>query len=137
MRRRRSETSTAIDPRQPNTFTAIATQAAHPAWQPLAARWLSRRQPCRPQASGGLVLVLPDGSRVPITAPLTIGRGEEATVRIGDQTVSRLHARIALGPDGPVIEDAGSRFGTLLSGHAADRPDAAARGTRRSGSATS
>jgi putative peptide zinc metalloprotease protein len=53
---------------------------------------------------------------VPITAPLTIGRGTEATVRIGDQTVSRLHARIALGPEGPVIEDAGSRFGTILSG---------------------
>ena len=69
-----------------------------------------------PASLGGLVLVLPDGSRVPITAPLTIGRGEEATVRIADQTVSRLHARIALGADGPVIEDAGSRFGTVLSG---------------------
>jgi putative peptide zinc metalloprotease protein len=63
-----------------------------------------------------LVLVLPDSSRVPITGPLTIGRGAEATVRIVDQTVSRLHARIMLGPDGPVIEDAGSRFGTVLSG---------------------
>lgn len=62
------------------------------------------------------MLVLPGGARVPITSPLTIGRGEEATVRIADQTVSRLHARIALGPDGPVIEDAGSRYGTVLSG---------------------
>ena len=69
-----------------------------------------------PAGLGGLVLVLPDGSRVPITAPLTIGRGEEATVRIGDKTVSRLHVKIGLGPDGPLIEDAGSRFGTLLSG---------------------
>jgi putative peptide zinc metalloprotease protein len=69
-----------------------------------------------PAGLGGLVLVLPDGSRVPITAPLTIGRGEEATVRIGDQTVSRLHVKIGLGPDGPLIEDAGSRFGTLVSG---------------------
>lgn len=75
-----------------------------------------------PAGLGGLVLVLPDGSRVPITAPLTIGRGEEATVRIGDQTVSRLHARIALGPEGPLIEDAGSRFGTLLSGAALTGP---------------
>ena len=69
-----------------------------------------------PAGLGGLVLVLPDGSRVPITAPLTIGRGEEATVRIANQTVSRLHVKIGLGADGPVIEDAGSRFGTLLSG---------------------
>jgi putative peptide zinc metalloprotease protein len=69
-----------------------------------------------PSAAQDLVLVLPDGSRVPITAPMTIGRGQEATVRIGDQTVSRLHVKIEPGPDGPVIEDAGSRYGTLLSG---------------------
>ena len=50
-----------------------------------------------PAALGGLVLVLPDGSRVPITSSLTIGRGEEATVRISDQTVSRLHVKINLG----------------------------------------
>jgi putative peptide zinc metalloprotease protein len=69
-----------------------------------------------PPGADALVLVLPNGSRVPITAPLTIGRGDEATVRLGDQTVSRLHVRIELGPYGPVIEDAGSRFGTLLAG---------------------
>jgi putative peptide zinc metalloprotease protein len=69
-----------------------------------------------PAGVGGLVLVLPDGSRVPITAPLTIGRGTEATIRIGDQTVSRLHAKIVPGAEGPMIEDAGSRFGTIVSG---------------------
>jgi putative peptide zinc metalloprotease protein len=66
--------------------------------------------------------VLPGGSRVPIGASLTIGRGEQANVRIVDQTVSRVHARISLGPDGPVIEDAGSRFGTTLSGNALNGP---------------
>lgn len=75
-----------------------------------------------PSAAPALVLVLPDGSRVPIGAPLTIGRGEQANVRIADQTVSRVHARISLGPDGPVIEDAGSRFGTVLSGNALNGP---------------
>jgi putative peptide zinc metalloprotease protein len=65
-------------------------------------------------------LLLPDGSRVPIGGSLTIGRGEQANIRIADQTVSRVHARISLGPDGPVIEDAGSRFGTMLSGNAVD-----------------
>jgi putative peptide zinc metalloprotease protein len=69
-----------------------------------------------------LVLLLPDGSRVPISGSLTIGRGEQANIRIADQTVSRVHARISLGPDGPVIEDAGSRFGTMLSGNAVDGP---------------
>ena len=69
-----------------------------------------------------LVLLLPDGSRVPISASLTIGRGEQANIRIADQTVSRVHARISLGPEGPVIEDAGSRFGTMVSGSAVDGP---------------
>lgn len=54
--------------------------------------------------------------------PLTIGRGEEASVRIEDQTVSRTHVRITFGPDGPVIEDAGSRFGTLISGSLVTEP---------------
>jgi putative peptide zinc metalloprotease protein len=47
---------------------------------------------------------------------MTIGRGDGATVRISDPTVSRVHARISFGTDGAVIEDAGSRFGTVLSG---------------------
>jgi putative peptide zinc metalloprotease protein len=66
--------------------------------------------------SGDLVLVLPDGGRVPVEDHMTIGRAEDATVRIEDPTISRRHARIALGPDGAVIEDAGSRFGVLIDG---------------------
>ena len=68
------------------------------------------------------MLLLPDGSRVPISGSLTIGRGEEANIRIADPTVSRVHARISVGPDGPVIEDAGSSFGTTVSGNAVDGP---------------
>jgi putative peptide zinc metalloprotease protein len=63
-----------------------------------------------------LVLVLQDGGRVPIEETMTIGRGEDATVRLDDPTVSRRHARIVAGPSGPVIEDAGSRFGVLIDG---------------------
>jgi putative peptide zinc metalloprotease protein len=69
--------------------------------------------PPRPEP---LVLVLPDGGRVPIDAAITIGRASDATVRLDDRTVSRRHARIVRGPDGPVIEDAGSSFGTLVDG---------------------
>ena len=75
-----------------------------------------------PTEAQRLVLLLPDGSRVPIGGSLTIGRGEDASIRIADPTVSRAHARISLGPEGPVIEDAGSRFGTTLSGNAVDGP---------------
>jgi len=68
------------------------------------------------QRIGHLVLVLPDGGRVPVEDHMTIGRGEDTTVRIEDPTVSRRHARIALTPGGAVIEDAGSRFGVLVDG---------------------
>jgi putative peptide zinc metalloprotease protein len=71
--------------------------------------------PTAPRA-GQLVLVLPDGGRVPIEARLTIGRASDATIRLEDQTVSRQHARIVPGPDGPLIEDVGSRFGVLVDG---------------------
>src|SRR5438876_368404 len=70
-----------------------------------------------------LVLVLPDGSRVPISHALTIGRGEAASVRLADQTVSRTHARISVGPAGPLLEDTGSRFGTQLEGARVSRPE--------------
>ena len=62
------------------------------------------------------MFVLPDGGRVPIEDRLTIGRAADATIRLDDQTVSRQHARIVPGPDGPRIEDSGSRFGVLVDG---------------------
>ena len=68
------------------------------------------------QQIGEFVLVLPGGARVPIGGQLVIGRGDDATVKIDDPTVSRRHARIVLGPGGPVIEDAGSRFGVVVDG---------------------
>ena len=71
--------------------------------------------PAAPRA-GRLVLVLPDGGRIPIEDRLTIGRADDAAIRLDDQTVSRRHARIVSGPDGPLIEDAGSRFGVLVDG---------------------
>jgi putative peptide zinc metalloprotease protein len=71
---------------------------------------------------GHLVLVLPDGGRVPVEDHMTIGRSEDATVRIEDPTVSRRHARIALGSGGAVIEDAGSRFGVLVDGQPLTTP---------------
>lgn len=73
-------------------------------------------------ASGLLVLVLPDGSRVPIDQELTIGRGEQASVHIADRSVSRVHARIGFGPSGPLLEDVGSRSGTILSGERLNEP---------------
>src|SRR6478672_2804587 len=70
----------------------------------------------RADVTDRLVLVLPDGSRVPVDTPLTIGRAEAADVRIADRTVSRRHAKVTLGQHGATVEDVGSRSGTTLSG---------------------
>jgi len=73
-------------------------------------------------AGEALVLVLPNGARFPVVDYMTIGRADEATVRIDDRTVSRTHARIDWSPEGPMIADAGSRFGTLISGQKLEGP---------------
>ncbi len=45
-----------------------------------------------------------------------IGRDREALVWIDDESVSRRHARITIGPEGATIEDLGSKNGTYLAG---------------------
>jgi hypothetical protein len=42
-----------------------------------------------------------------------LGRGHEAEVKVTDISVSRLHARIRCQPEGYIIEDNNSKFGTL------------------------
>ena len=69
-----------------------------------------------------LVLVLPSGERLAVADTMTIGRDDAATLRLDDRTVSRSHARIVTGPNGPMIEDAGSRFGVTISGRPLSEP---------------
>jgi DNA-binding winged helix-turn-helix (wHTH) protein len=45
-----------------------------------------------------------------------IGRDPDAVVWIDDDSVSRRHARIAIGTDGATIEDLGSKNGTWIGG---------------------
>lgn len=78
--------------------------------------------PANPALPGALVLVLPNGVRLPIRDAMTIGRGDTADVKLEDRTVSRMHARIDSTPEGPVISDAGSRFGVRVSGQALSEP---------------
>jgi putative peptide zinc metalloprotease protein len=73
--------------------------------------------------SASLVLVLPGGERVPIRHELTIGRGDDVDVQIKDQTVSRVHARITLANGTAMLEDANSRYGTLLAGKRLELPE--------------
>ena len=68
-----------------------------------------------PGAIAPLELVLADGTRVPIVGELTIGRTRGSTLWLDDPSVSRNHARIDAGHDGgPLLEDAGSSYGTFV-----------------------
>lgn len=48
--------------------------------------------------------------------PVTLGRGDEADVRIVDQFTSRRHCRILQVNDELVVQDLGSTWGTLVNG---------------------
>ena len=62
------------------------------------------------------------GDKYAIASELTLGRGEQADVRIDDTLVSRMHARIFEHENGAfVVEDLESRNGTLVNGLAVAR----------------
>ena len=57
------------------------------------------------------------GAKHRLTEPiLTVGKGPMAGFRLSDQTVSREHFRLELGPDGLVVHDGGSKNGTWIGG---------------------
>jgi putative peptide zinc metalloprotease protein len=69
-----------------------------------------------PGATAPLELVLADGTRVPIVGDLTIGRSRANALCLDDPSVSRSHARILTADPGsePLLEDAGSSYGTFV-----------------------
>jgi DNA-binding winged helix-turn-helix (wHTH) protein len=60
-------------------------------------------------------IVLPYGEHV-------LGRSKEVAVFVDDVGVSRQHARITIDDRGAILEDLGSKNGTMLNGHAIDAP---------------
>lgn len=64
-----------------------------------------------------LELVIREGLRIPLIGGiLTIGRGSDNLIRIEGDGVSRHHARIVFDGSAPVVEDAGSSYGTFVNG---------------------
>jgi putative peptide zinc metalloprotease protein len=82
-----------------------------------------------PGAAPPFELVLAEGTRVPLSDELTIGRGPGNSIRIDEPTVSRQHARIRPAAGGYEIEDAGSSYGTLVDGRRLTAPAPLADGT--------
>ena len=55
-------------------------------------------------------------------APLVIGRGSDAAIRLDDDYVSTRHARIASSGDQWFVEDLGSTNGTYIGSHRLTQP---------------
>ncbi|MGZ4427176.1 MAG: FHA domain-containing protein FhaB/FipA [Nocardioidaceae bacterium] len=55
-------------------------------------------------------------------APLLIGRGSDAAIRLDDDYVSTRHARIATANDQWFVEDLGSTNGTYIGSHRLTQP---------------
>ncbi|MBI4771786.1 MAG: FHA domain-containing protein [Chloroflexi bacterium] len=62
------------------------------------------------------------GATFPLLASTSFGRAATNDVCLPDQTVSSLHATLSLRGEHWVLEDAGSRNGTLLNGAPIDTP---------------
>ena len=63
-------------------------------------------------------------------APLLIGRGSDAAIRLDDDYVSTRHARIAASDDQWFVEDLGSTNGTYVGSSRISQPTAISLGTR-------
>ncbi|MBO9522330.1 MAG: FHA domain-containing protein [Nocardioidaceae bacterium] len=71
------------------------------------------------------------GELVPLAgAPLLIGRGNDAAIRLDDDYVSTRHARIASSGDQWYVEDLGSTNGTYVGSSRITQPTAISLGTR-------
>lgn len=65
------------------------------------------------------------GRSFPLHASLTVGRADDAGVRIPLESISRLHARLTPAGDDVLLEDLGSANGTWLNGKRITRAQAA------------
>ncbi len=63
-------------------------------------------------------------------APIIIGRGPDAAIRLDDDYVSTRHARIAASGDQWFVEDLGSTNGTYIGNARINQPTAITLGTR-------
>ncbi len=96
----------------------------------------ARRQP-KPKARKGSpthVLVVDganQGERAELSeAPILIGRGSDAAIRLDDDYVSTRHARIASSGDQWFVEDLGSTNGTYIGSARITQPTTLALGTQ-------
>ena len=96
------------------------------------------RSPPRPRPSAGAARATCSSSRAPTpasaptssTAPILIGRGTDAAIRLDDDYVSTRHARIASSGDQWFVEDLGSTNGTYVGTARITQPTTLTLGTQ-------
>jgi hypothetical protein len=78
----------------------------------------SQALPSQFQTKSVTIIAGPDAGRscdLPSGAVLTVGRGPDCDLRLTDVGISRVHCRFVADADGVRLEDAGSRFGTIVN----------------------
>jgi pSer/pThr/pTyr-binding forkhead associated (FHA) protein len=95
----------------------------------------SRAKPAKPRRGDPNQVVIVEGGNageaVPLAeAPLLIGRGTDAAIRLDDDYVSTRHARIASSGDQWFVEDLGSTNGTYVGARRITQATAVGIGTK-------
>jgi DNA-binding winged helix-turn-helix (wHTH) protein len=91
---------------------------------------LERQLDRRPDAVTACRIILGEREIVLAAGVHIIGRSPDAAIYVDDGGVSRHHARISIDTSGAVLEDLGSKNGTVLDGRTIDRPTPLADGVR-------
>ena len=113
-------------------FGARVTEGARPA----GGGGKAPKQKAPPKRRGSPTKVaVTQGSNIGITvplanAPILIGRGNDAAIRLDDDYVSTRHARIAASGDQWFVEDLGSTNGTYIGSVRITQPTTIALGTQ-------
>lgn len=72
---------------------------------------------------------LEKGAKIPLAGRITLGRSPDCSIVIEDPSVSALHALLRVDDGRCVLEDMGSRNGTMLDGDRVERPSALVEGS--------
>jgi pSer/pThr/pTyr-binding forkhead associated (FHA) protein len=95
----------------------------------------SRSKPTKRPRGAPTHVVVVDGANAGETvslddAPILVGRGSDAAIRLDDDYVSTRHARIASSGDQWFVEDLGSTNGTYIGAHRLTQPTTLELGSR-------
>ncbi|GGO73683.1 FHA domain-containing protein FhaB/FipA [Nocardioides deserti] len=116
-------------------FGARVPEAARGAAEPRGPKGKGRSKPPAKRRGSPTHVIVTEGSNVGERAeldqaPILIGRGTDAAIRLDDDYVSTRHARIAASGDQWFVEDLGSTNGTYIGSVRITQPTTVTLGTQ-------